>query len=233
MLGEDDMRPTLPPNRTFRMIIVFHIMCVMLCSLAVKCQAQMEDNLLCIPSLAEKCVCQSINTGDDFSVRLVCTGINSTAVFAQANSPSSKVRQVSHIDIVHSTLGSFRLADLSHFDNLVQLSVTHSQIKNLGSLAQKENNEDFLSRFKTLQISWSQIGDENLEQFLKQEVLSRLETLNLSGNAIGSLGKEPVFARMKKLKVLDLSSNLLDESLNDKVFLKLPSTLKRLDISSE
>ena len=61
----------------------------------------------------------------------------------------------------------------------------------------------------------------------------KLQVLNLTENAIQHIPAR-FFAPMKKLTVLDLSNNKLDEKLKDNVFKTLPAAhLSYLDISSE
>ena len=128
------------------------------------------------------------------------------------------------LEISNSSIECLDLVEISTFPHLQTIRVTKSEVKKLFC----ETDTEIL---KTLPIK-AIVLNKNKISCLDQPFpisLSNIEVLDLSMNEITQIGID--FRHLKKLKMLNISNNLLSGSLNPKVLKKLPPTIESLDLT--
>ena len=247
IIGNSSDKTCSPLPSSIRVVAVVHITCLVLCSLAMRCQAATTTGVcLNLPNaLAKACVC----TEDAYSAySLNCKGLDTTVVFrldddesrdgdASANAISggsgypSRYRRLledglSSVDIKDCPrLAMVDLADFASFSNLKRLRVTNSSVQNL-----QATEFDTILPLEVLDLSSNAI--ESLSGVVLQDGMPHLKHLNMSRNRLRDLGPS-VFGGLRGLDVLDLSGNLLDEDINPDVLKSLPESITYLDLSGE
>ena len=196
------------------------------------------------------CICQESDSG---AIRLQCKGLNSTDIFHGQNhdpgavmdrslnsigifdrKPNQQeleeyvIEKIDEIIIRDSHISSANLQNFNEFIGLKKLTLSSIGLKDLG-------NPDNLGSTNYKLHSLTVTGNHHLSRVERKQLpqnLSAMRYLNLSGNSIKFIG--PIFKDLTQLETIDLSSNLLDDSLAPSTFKSVEfRTLNYLDISSK
>jgi len=236
-------KSTLPV--TLRLMAGIHVVClILLClSTAVLCEVNVGRKLCsAMPaSLTGLCACSE---DDADGVKVICKGLNSTAAFKvpeeesgeeDHNRPANAIdggessgemanswrRALSEVTLRESDVRELRLSDFADLRNLRELSVTNAGVRTV--IAAR------LPQLTGLDLSGNAIVEMG-ESLLAS--LPQLRRLNVSRNNLANLPEE-AFEGTPRLATLDLSRNNLTNDLHTSSLQSLPSTLGRLDLSSE
>ena len=146
---------------------------------------------------------------------------------------------VREILIKDGAVSTIDMRDFSSFRSLRSLSITNSSVAKLavtnadetvsGAKAAARTQPGSPIALEILDLSRNHLTE--LDEVVLGEYSSHLKELNVSHNSLRQL--RPVFERLTKLEVLDLSANRLDENIDSSVFTNLPKSIKYLDISSK
>jgi len=164
---------------------------------------------------------------------LTCKGLESTKILqvpeASANDIQAPVNPYEKTVALHlKECPKITCLDPSHlrgFSQLRTLSVTLSGLKTFICANAQRSQFPPLRSLNLKNNSLTQLKSEDFASMRQS-----LTELNLSQNYISHIPSR-FFAGMSVLKRLDLSSNQLNEDLKPSVFLTLPSSLQRLDVS--
>ena len=127
------------------------------------------------------------------------------------------------LEISNSSIECLDLVEISTFPHLQTIRVTKSEVKKLFC----ETDTKILKNLPIKAI----VLNKNKISCLNQPFpigLSNIQVLDLSMNEITQISID--FRHLKKLKLLNISHNLLSQSLNPKVLTKLPSSIDTLDL---
>ena len=166
---------------------------------------------------------------------LTCKGLESTKILqvpeASANDIQAPVNPYEKTVALHlKECPKITCLDPSHlrgFSQLRTLSVTLSGLKTFICANAQRSQFPPLRSLNLKNNSLTQLKSEDFASMRQS-----LTELNLSQNYISHIPSR-FFAGMSVLKRLDLSSNQLNEDLKPSVFLTLPSSLQRLDVSGK
>jgi len=141
--------------------------------------------------------------------------------------------QVTEMVLKDSDLGCANLHHFNRFAKLQKLSYLGCQLHHLGRCSKSEDVAHPTGRL-TFELKSLVVSDNSIEKVLRSDLpsgfLGKLRHMSLKGNSIRYL--EPIFAEMTNIVSLDLSNNLLDESIDPQVFKSMHlKSLTSLDIS--
>ena len=176
------------------------------------------------PTVVPECHCKEGLEG----LTIRCTKLNSTRYLSHLHVDTAQA--VVRVEIIDSFVDCVDLKDLERFYKLKHLKVTNSKLKQMICPAKPARYKTVINNLEgiqTLDVSYNYLSlmDSRLQSS------TRLEHLNLAHNQFYQLSA--VISTFAKLKSLDISNNHMSETLDQKIFEKIPLTLQHLDLTGK
>ena len=181
--------------------------------------------LICcyLPStVVPECQCKKGLEG----LTILCTGLSSTQYLSQVYVATAQA--VVGVEITESAVDCVDLRDFERFYQLKDLAVTNSKLKDLICPARQGRYHPVINNLiglRSLDLSNNLLN--HMDNIFRSS--TSIEQINLANNQLRQIS--PVISSFKRLKSLDISNNQLSETLDQKIFEKLPLNLEYLDLS--